>query len=201
MNIPTILTLGRMAMIPLFVVIFFFGEWGRQVAAILFLIAGLTDWLDGYLARKLDQTSPFGAFLDPVADKLIVGVALVLLVHAHEGLYGAVVAISAAIIIGREIAISAVREWMALLGARQRVAVVAVAKIKTIVQVIAIFLLLYKVNIGPVSTYDIGVLGLFAAAALTLWSMAIYLRAAWPAIVNPAAYREAHGDDNFDPGA
>lgn len=185
MNVPTILTLARMAMIPLVVVFFFLGGWGRQAAAILFLFAGLTDWLDGYLARRLKQTSPFGAFLDPVADKLIVGVALVLIVHAHDGLFASVVTVSAAIIIGREIAISAVREWMALLGARQRVAVVQVGKIKTIVQVIAIFLLLYARDIYAVSSYEIGIVLLFVAAALTMWSLFIYLRAAWPAIVNP----------------
>ena len=178
-------------MIPLVVIFFFVGGWGRQVAAILFLLAGLTDWLDGYLARRLGQTSPFGAFLDPVADKLIVGVALVLIVHGHEGPYGFVVTISSAIIIGREIAISAVREWMALLGARQRVAVVQVAKIKTIVQVIAIFLLLYARDLYTVSAYEIGILLLFLAAALTMWSMFIYLRAAWPAIVNPQGVEAA----------
>lgn len=195
MNIPTVLTLGRMAVIPLFAVFFFMGEWGRQVSAALFLLAGVTDMLDGYLARKLDQTSPFGAFLDPVADKLIVGVALVLIVHGHEGLFGGVVAVSSAIIIGREIAISAVREWMALLGARQRVAVVQVAKIKTIVQVVAILLLLYKYPLAGIDVYEVGVLLLFLAAALTLWSMVIYLRAAWPVIVNPQAHQPPAGPD------
>ncbi len=202
MNVPTILTLGRMAMIPLVVVFFFVGEWGRQVAAALFLLAGITDWLDGYLARRLGQTSHFGAFLDPVADKLIVGIALVLIVHGHEGLFAGVVTISAAIIIGREIAISAVREWMALLGARQRVAVVQVAKIKTIVQVIAIFLLLYRTDIAAVSSYEIGIVLLFIAAALTMWSMFIYLRAAWPAIVNPQDHQSSPaGGPESDPGA
>lgn len=195
MNIPTILTVARMAMIPLVVVCFYLGDVGRQAAAAFFLLAGLTDWLDGYLARKLDQTSPFGAFLDPVADKLIVGVALVLIVHAHEGLYGGVVALSSAIIIGREIAISAIREWMALLGARQRVAVVQVGKIKTIVQVIAIFLLLYRQDVASFATYEVGIVLLFGAAALTMWSAAVYLRAAWPAIVNPQDYGgPGHGD-------
>ena len=187
LNIPTMLTLGRMALIPLFVIIFFLGDWGRPVSAILFLLAGLTDWLDGYLARRLNQTSHFGAFLDPVADKLIVAVALVLIVYAHDGLFGAVVALSSAIIIGREIAVSAIREWMALLGARQRVAVVAIGKIKTIVQVIALFLLLYRRPIYGFEIYEYGVLLLFIAAALTLWSMFVYLRAAWPVIVDPNA--------------
>ncbi|MBT8136920.1 MAG: CDP-diacylglycerol--glycerol-3-phosphate 3-phosphatidyltransferase [Gammaproteobacteria bacterium] len=176
-----------MALIPLFVVIFFFGEWGKAVSALLFLLAGLTDWLDGYLARRLNQTSHFGAFLDPVADKLIVSVALILIVFAHDGLFGAVVAISSAIIVGREIAVSAIREWMALLGARQKVAVVAIGKIKTIVQVIAIFLLLYRRPIAGVEIYEYGVILLLIAAALTLWSMFVYLRAAWPAIVDPEA--------------
>ena len=187
LNIPTILTLGRMGLIPLFVIVFFLGEWARPAAAIMFLLAGLTDWLDGYLARRLNQTSHFGAFLDPVADKLIVAVALVLILYAHDGLFGIAVAVSSAIIIGREIGISAMREWMALLGARQRVAVVAIGKIKTIVQVIAIFLLLYKKPIYGVEIYDYGVLLLLVAAALTLWSMFVYLRAAWPVIVDPTA--------------
>lgn len=198
LNVPTVLTLGRMAVIPLFAAFFFMGEWGRVVSAGLFLLAGVTDMLDGWLARKLDQTSPFGAFLDPVADKLIVGVALVLIVHAHEGLFGIVVALSAAIIIGREIAISAVREWMALLGARQRVAVVQVAKIKTIVQVVAILLLLYKKPVANIDVYEIGIMLLFFAAALTLWSMVVYLRAAWPVIVNPQAHRVPGAEPGAD---
>ncbi len=110
LNLPTVLTLARVAMIPAFVIVFFlpFG-WAHPAAAVIFLVAGITDWLDGYLARRWNQTSPFGAFLDPVADKLIVAVALVLIVYAHEGAYGVLVALSAAIIIGREITISAVR--------------------------------------------------------------------------------------------
>ncbi|MDH3590181.1 MAG: CDP-diacylglycerol--glycerol-3-phosphate 3-phosphatidyltransferase [Gammaproteobacteria bacterium] len=203
LNIPTMLTLGRMALIPLFVVIFFLGDWGRPVSAILFLLAGLTDWLDGYLARRLNQTSHFGAFLDPVADKLIVAVALVLIVYAHDGLFGPVVALSSAIIIGREIGVSAIREWMALLGARQRVAVVAIGKIKTIVQVIALFILLYRRPIYGLEIYEYGVLLLFFAAALTLWSMFVYLRAAWPVIVDPNAEipPERGADDERDGGA
>jgi CDP-diacylglycerol--glycerol-3-phosphate 3-phosphatidyltransferase len=176
-----------MALIPLFVIVFFIGDWARPIAAGLFLLAGLTDWLDGYLARRLNQTSHFGAFLDPVADKLIVSVALVLILYGHDGVFGTAVAVSSAVIIGREIAISAVREWMALLGARQRTAVVAIGKIKTIVQIIAIFLLLYKHPFYDVRVYDYGVLLLIVAAALTLWSMFVYLRAAWPVIVNPYA--------------
>lgn len=198
MTIPTIITLGRMALIPLFVVVFFIGEWARPIAAFLFLLAGLTDWLDGYLARKLDQTSHFGAFLDPVADKLIVAVALVLILYGHEGIFGMAVAVSSAIIIGREIAISAVREWMALLGARQRTAVVAIGKIKTIVQIIAIFLLLYKHPVYGVRVYDYGVLLLLAAAVLTMWSMIVYLRAAWPVIVNPHGEMGSDGSNSPD---
>lgn len=191
LTIPTIITLGRMALIPLFVFVFFLGDWARPIAAFVFLLAGLTDWLDGYLARRLDQTSHFGAFLDPVADKLIVAVALVLILYGHDGIYGMAVAVSSAIIIGREIAISAVREWMALLGARQRTAVVAIGKIKTIVQITAIFLLLYKHPFYKVQVYDYGVLLLIVAAALTLWSMVVYLRAAWPIIVHPDAETSA----------
>lgn len=197
LNLPTYLTLARMAMIPLFVVVFFLPfDWAHPAAAVIFLLAGLTDWLDGHLARRLDQTSPFGAFLDPVADKLIVAVALVLIVFVHEGPYGLLVALAAAIIIGREITISAVREWMALLGARQRVRVVTVGKVKTIVQIAAIFALLYRLPLLGLATYDVGVLLLFAAAGLTLWSMLVYVRAAWPALVHPdsvAAAAKADG--------
>ena len=133
--------------------------------------------LDGYLARRLRQISVFGAFLDPVADKLMVAVALVLLVQDNPS---PLFAIPAVIIIGREIAISALREWMSEIGERTKVAVSVIGKIKTITQMVAILLLLYKLPLGPLPIHDIGLVLLYIAAILTLWSMFVYLRAAWP---------------------
>jgi CDP-diacylglycerol--glycerol-3-phosphate 3-phosphatidyltransferase len=177
-NLPNCLTLIRIALIPVFVVAFYAPVWWSNVlTAALFLIASVTDWLDGYLARRLQQTSKFGAFLDPVADKLMVAVALVLLVQNDPRV---TLAISAAIIIGREITISALREWMAELGARGKVAVSYLGKLKTTAQMIAIILLLYEQPLAGVPVYDIGLALLILAAALTLWSMASYLRAALP---------------------
>ena len=177
-NIPTILTLLRIILIPFFVVAFYLPmEWGRSAAALIFVLAGVTDWLDGYLARKWDQTSPFGAFLDPVADKLLVAAALLLLVSDMPEL---TVVVPAIVIIGREIAISALREWMAEMGERAHVAVSMIGKIKTTAQMAAIFLLLYQQPIGPFPTQVVGMVLLYVAMVLTLWSMAIYLRAAWP---------------------
>jgi CDP-diacylglycerol--glycerol-3-phosphate 3-phosphatidyltransferase/cardiolipin synthase len=139
--------------------------------------------LDGYLARRLNQTSAFGAFLDPVADKLIVGVALILLVDENPTPYaGLYLALPAAVIIGREIVISALREWMAELGERARVAVSLIGKVKTSAQMLALILLLYREPIGVFPTALIGLSLLYLAALLTLWSMLIYLRAAWPTI-------------------
>ena len=177
-NIPTILTLLRIILIPFFVVAFYLPmEWGRSAAALIFVLAGVTDWLDGYLARKWDQTSPFWAFLDPVADKLMVAAALLLLVSDMPEL---TVVVPAIVIIGREIAISALREWMAEMGERAHVAVSMIGKIKTTAQMAAIFLLLYQQPIGPFPTQVVGMVLLYVAMVLTLWSMAIYLRAAWP---------------------
>lgn len=143
----------------------------------LFGLAALTDWLDGYLARRLGQTSAFGAFLDPVADKLMVATALVLLVQAIPT---PLMAAAAAIIIGREIAISALREWMAQLGGQEQVAVSMVGKIKTTAQMIAVLLLLYREPLWGFPTLEIGLSLLVAAAMLTLWSILHYLVAAWP---------------------
>ncbi|GAA6146291.1 MAG: CDP-diacylglycerol--glycerol-3-phosphate 3-phosphatidyltransferase [Thalassolituus sp.] len=176
MNIPNILTMGRILMIPLMVVCFYWlGESGRVWAALLFAAAAVTDWFDGYLARKLDQSTALGAFLDPVADKLIVSVALVLLVEhfAHPWL-----TIPAMIIVGREIVISALREWMAELGKRANVAVSQMGKIKTALQMISITVLLGAAEGSLLET--LGIYALYGAALLTLWSMLIYLRAAWP---------------------
>jgi CDP-diacylglycerol--glycerol-3-phosphate 3-phosphatidyltransferase len=175
-NIAT-LTLIRIALIPLFVVVFYLPyPWARPAAAIIFSLAGITDWLDGYLARKLGQTSAFGAFLDPVADKLMVAVALVLIVHTDPRLP---IALSAAVIIGREIAISALREWMAEIGRRSHVAVSPIGKIKTIVQITALIMLIFKVDLLFIPMYETGYFLIMGAAALTLWSMVTYLTAAW----------------------
>ena len=177
-TIPNILTLIRIILIPVLVIVFYMpGQWTYQLSAAIFGIAALTDLLDGYLARRWNQTSPFGAFLDPVADKLMVAVALVLLVQDNPA---PLFAIPAAIIIGREIAISALREWMAEIGARTKVAVSIIGKLKTTLQMIAILLLLYKIPLGAFPTHTVGLVLLYIAAALTLWSMVVYMHAAWP---------------------
>ena len=177
-NIPNILTLLRIILIPVLVVVFYMpGPWSYQLSALIFGLAAITDWLDGYLARRLQQTSPFGAFLDPVADKLMVAVALVVLVQDNPS---ELFAVPAAVIIGREIVISALREWMAEIGARTRVAVSIVGKVKTTLQMIAILLLLYRMPVGEFPTHTVGVILLYIAAILTIWSMFVYLKAAWP---------------------
>ena len=179
-NLPIALTWFRIIAIPLVVVVFYWpAPWARPAAGLLFGLAGITDYLDGYLARRLKQTSNFGAFLDPVADKLIVATALVLLVEADPR---PVVAIAAAIIIGREITVSALREWMSQIGARAHVAVSWLGKLKTASQIVGIGLMLYREPfLGP-SMYTLGEWLLYAAVALTLWSMIDYLRAAGPAM-------------------
>lgn len=178
MSVPNILTLLRISLIPIFVLFFYLPvRWSYEASAIIFAIAAVTDWLDGYLARKLKQTSPLGEFLDPVADKLIVAVALVLLVQTHATIF---LAIPAAVIVCREIVISALREWMAEIGKRQTVAVSWIGKLKTTGQMVAILLLLSQ---DPAKGFSwITILGyvlIYAAACITLWSMIIYLRAAW----------------------
>lgn len=176
-NIPNFLTLLRISLIPIFVGIFYWPFEGHHlVSALIFTIAAITDWLDGYLARKLKQVSPLGEFLDPVADKLIVAVALVLLVQSYPTAW---LAIAAAIIVGREIVISALREWMAELGKRQRVAVKGLGKLKTAGQMLAIIILLAQdPNSSNSILLVIGYILLYAAAILTLWSMIVYLVAA-----------------------
>jgi CDP-diacylglycerol--glycerol-3-phosphate 3-phosphatidyltransferase len=175
MNLANQLTLMRIFMIPLFVVVFYlpFG-WSHIVTAIIFSLAAITDWADGYVARKYNQSTPFGAFLDPVADKLMVAIALLLLVTLHHDSAWFVVA--AAVIVGREIVISALREWMAEVGQRASVAVSSIGKIKTTLQMTAIIVLLMNIPL----LMPIGFIALAAAAVLTLWSMFLYLRAAWP---------------------
>ncbi len=181
LNIPNSLTLFRIVLIPVFVVVFYLpGHWARLASAMVFAAAALTDWLDGWLARKLGQTSAIGAFLDPVADKLMVAVALVLLVQSHPTPW---LAVPAAVIIGREITISALREWMAEIGERARVAVSGLGKLKTISQMVALLLLLYRDPLLGLPVYPLGLGLLYVAAFLTLWSMTLYLVAALPRLV------------------
>lgn len=178
MNIPNTLTLIRILLIPVFVLVFYLPyQWSFMVSAMIFTLASITDWLDGYLARKLDQSTPFGAFLDPVADKLMVAVALALLIERYQLWWFTIPAI---IIIGREIVISALREWMAELGKRTSVAVSYVGKIKTVFQMLAIIVLLAAIPDTSGVFLGLGMIMLYAAAVLTLWSMVIYIKAAWP---------------------
>ncbi|NCA71343.1 MAG: CDP-diacylglycerol--glycerol-3-phosphate 3-phosphatidyltransferase [Sphingobacteriia bacterium] len=183
-NTPNILTMLRIALIPVFVVVFYIdARWAPYVAAGIFGAAALTDWLDGYLARRWGQTSPLGAFLDPVADKLMVAVALVLLVQYDPR---TLLALPAVVIIGREITVSALREWMAEIGSRAQVAVSMTGKIKTTAQMISIVLLILHDTIFGQWVYVLGLVLLQVAAILTLWSMFLYLRAAWPSLSGQA---------------
>jgi CDP-diacylglycerol--glycerol-3-phosphate 3-phosphatidyltransferase/cardiolipin synthase len=179
-NTPNILTMLRIVLIPVFVVVFYVdAPWAPYVSAAIFGVAALTDWLDGYLARLWEQTSPLGAFLDPVADKLIVAIALVLLLQYDPR---TLLALPAMVIIGREITVSALREWMAEVGARAKVAVSITGKIKTTAQMISIVLMILRETVFGPWVYHLGVLLLYIAAVLTLWSMILYLRAAWPSL-------------------
>jgi len=177
-NIPNSLTLLRIALIPVFVLVFYLNvELANVYACLVFILAALTDLLDGYIARKLGQTSKLGEFLDPVADKLMVAVVLVLLVEKHPTPW---LALPAAVIIGREITVSALREWMAELGARSKVAVSNLGKFKTTGQMLALILLILEKSYFLIPTYFIGLVLLYIAAILTLWSMFEYIHSAWP---------------------
>ena len=179
LNVPNLLTWLRILMIPLVIGVFYLPDawltiWHRNlIATSVFIVAAITDWLDGYLARKLNQTSAFGAFLDPVADKLMIAAALIVLVELERAN-----AIIAFVIIGREIAISAMREWMAKIGQSKSVAVNFLGKIKTISQMIAVPLLLYHEQIGVLSPQRVGTWLIYVAAILTLVSMFHYLKLA-----------------------
>ena len=193
-NIPNILTLLRIVLIPVFILAFYLPySWAPPLATILFILAALTDWLDGYLARRLDQMSAFGAFLDPVADKLMVVSALVLLA-ADPQIRTSVInvrlfTVVVIIIIGREITVSALREWMAELGRRARVAVSVIGKLKTISQMMAIPFMIYDKPLWGIPVFQIGAGLLYMAAALTLWSMVVYLKAAWPSLMRGSGER------------
>ncbi len=187
-NLPNTLTWLRILAIPLVVVCFLTGvshpgAWGFPLAGLTFGAASITDSLDGYLARRLGQTTPLGAFLDPVADKLIVATALVLIVSRDTRI---VVVASAIVIIGREIAVSALREWMAELGHRAKVAVSGLGKYKTILQMVGLSLMLYRHDILGLPVYAVGTWLTASAAVLTLYSMLLYLQAAWPYLVRRA---------------
>jgi CDP-diacylglycerol--glycerol-3-phosphate 3-phosphatidyltransferase len=180
MNLPILLTILRIAIIPVLVFCYMLSDsWGHQVASILFAMAAFTDWLDGYLARSMSLATRFGAFLDPVADKLVVTSALVMVVG---GYYNGYLTIAAIIIVGRELVISALREWMAELGKRRSVAVSYLGKIKTACQMISLVLLLWM-NIHSADWVgELGTFLLYIAAVLTLWSMCVYIKLAWPDI-------------------
>lgn len=194
LNIPNILTLARIALIPVFVLVAYISPaewkysaetventgllWRNVILAFIFVLAAVTDWFDGYLARTLNQTSAFGRFLDPVADKLMVAAALVILVQQHPNVS---MAFAAIVIISREITVSALREWMAELGARASVAVSTIGKYKTAFQMIAISVFLLQWQPVMMIAYVL----LYIAVILTLWSMFIYLKAAWPYLKQP----------------
>ncbi len=182
LNIPNSLTVSRIAMVPILVLVFYWPFENHQlVAAGVFALAAVTDWFDGYLARKLAQITEFGAFLDPVADKLMVAVALVLLVEQHDTV---LFTLAACVIVGREIVVSALREWMAELGERASVAVVFVARVKTFAQMLSIIALLaLDPTTSPGWMLAVAYTMLYAAAVLTLYSMVVYLRAAWTVLL------------------
>ncbi|NJA90042.1 CDP-diacylglycerol--glycerol-3-phosphate 3-phosphatidyltransferase [Rhodocyclus tenuis] len=184
-NLPIFLTWLRIVLIPAMIGVYYAPDsWvpglltRDSLATLIFVAAAVTDWLDGYLARRLEQTSAFGAFLDPVADKLMVAAALIMLVQL-----GRLDAVIAAIIIGREITISALREWMAQIGAHKSVAVSMIGKVKTMAQMAAIPLLLYHAPVAGIDAQASGTWLIYVAAVLTLWSMGYYMRMAWPEIV------------------
>ena len=193
LTLPTALTLLRIVLIPVLVLVFYLPHgWTNFASAFVFALAAVTDWLDGWIARRYDMHSAFGAFLDPVADKLMVSTALFLIVQGHPSAW---MALWAAVIVGREIAVSALREWMAEIGQRARVSVATVGKIKTVVQMVAVTCLLYSItpesgdaaraHVEPwmgEAIFHIGDWLLAAAALLTLWSGYEYLRAAWPSL-------------------
>ena len=188
--IANILTFARIIMIPLVVILFYLPyHWAAAATAWVFILAAVTDSLDGYLARRLGQTSALGAFLDPVADKLMVVTALVLLVSYDPPMLELIrfdphvlITLTAAVIVGREITISALREWMAELGARGKVAVSSLGKLKTIFQMTGLSMMLFREDVWFIPAFELGLYCLVAAAVLTLWSMVVYLRAAWPAL-------------------
>ena len=180
LTLPTFFTLFRIALIPLFVLVFYLPfAWANIAATAIFALASVTDWVDGYLARSMQQESSFGAFLDPVADKLMVVVVIVLLVQANPSIF---VALPSVVIVAREISISALREWMAQLGASATVKVSFIGKSKTTLQMLALGFMVYSEPLMGLPIFLIGLVIYYLAALLTLMSMGTYLRAAWPVI-------------------
>lgn len=178
MTLANQLTILRILLIPLLIIVFYLPyDWRFPVTALIFSLAAVTDWLDGWVARNYNQSTPFGAFLDPVADKLMVAMALGLLIETYHSVW---FTIPAVVIIGREIVISALREWMAELGKRASIAVSMIGKIKTTMQMTAIIVLLFDNPEQPSFLTPIGYTALYIAATLTLWSMILYIKAAWP---------------------
>ena len=179
-TIPTALTLFRILLLPVMVIVFYAPFHGANIAAaLIFVAAAITDWLDGWVARRWNMGSAFGAFLDPVADKLMVAATLFLLVQENPT---PLMAITSAIIVGREISISALREWMAEIGQRAHVRVATLGKVKTTLQIIAIVVLLYQHDLEGLRLFHVGETLLVAAAVLTIWSAIVYVRAAWPVL-------------------
>lgn len=179
-TLPTAITLFRIALIPAFIIVFYlpFG-WANVVATTVFFVASISDWVDGYLARSMQLESSFGAFLDPVADKLMVVVVIVLLVEANPSIY---MTLPSVVIIAREISISALREWMAQLGSSTTVKVSHVGKVKTVSQMLALGFMIFSEPLWGLPIFQIGLAIYYLAALLTIVSMIIYLRAAWPVI-------------------
>ena len=189
LNIPNLLTFARIVAVPVFIAVYLL-EFMRdyQITTLIFIFAAITDWLDGFLARKMGTVSPFGAFLDPVADKLMVCTALVLLVSdpSVQELVSsvAIFIVAVVIIVGRELSVAALREWMAEVGKRASVATTMLSKLKTVAQMLAIVLLLYGERIFNIPVFLVGEYLLYLAALLTLWTMLVFLRAAWPSLVS-----------------
>lgn len=193
-NLPTWITLFRVVLLPVMVVVFYAPFSGANLAAAgVFVLAAFSDWLDGFLARRYAQVSDFGAFLDPVADKLMVMVTLFLLVQDHPTV---LLAVTAAVIVGREIAVSALREWMAQIGDRSRVAVALSGKLKTVLQMVALLVLLIGHDAEPLRLYHVGETLLVAAAVLTIWSGLDLVRAAWPSLRDPDGAADADRGNN-----
>ena len=182
LNLANLLTLFRIAAIPVVVISFYSPmPHARPIAAVLFGIAAVTDFIDGWVARRYGQTSRFGEFLDPVADKLMVSIVLVMLVQAESGWFEDVIAM---IIIGREITVSALREWMATIGERANVRVSVAGKVKTVLQMFGIAFMIYRNDFMGIPVYRLGFVLLVLAAIMTIWSMFFYLKAAWPFIMH-----------------
>lgn len=199
LTIPTILTIFRIALIPVLVLVFYLDySWSNIAATAIFALGALTDWADGYIARRFSMASSFGAFLDPVADKLAVTTALLLIVQQHHTIPITLISI---VIIGREIMISALREWMAQVGRYTAVRVATVGKLKTIAQMVALGMMLYREPLGPLPVFLIGETLLFVAAVLTLWSGFSYLQAARIAIRSdsPAPLAEVRVQSSLGP--